>query len=116
MCPECRREVPAKASQKSVFEAHGLDAPDTLFESPGCESCHGYGHAGRTGVFQITEVSQDMAYSLAAGMSPRELVEMFRQGKTPSLAQEALAKAKTGTVSFESALLVNGNQRIVSPT
>jgi general secretion pathway protein E len=101
LCAGCSRETTITDSQKAFFEKHGVKPPDRLHVADGCEACHGYGHAGRVGVFEVVEIDTDMGYALGAGLSQRELTDMFRRQAGHSLVADALTKAATGTVSFE---------------
>lgn len=58
ICPYCKEEYKANRFEKQVMNMEGQDNI-RLFKGKGCEKCSGTGYKGRTGVFEIMEISKE---------------------------------------------------------
>jgi len=69
VCSACRRvdplgeEVYSRLSRESRVE-HSTPDPDNLFRAEGCVKCGGTGYHGRTGIFEILEITPDIREAL----------------------------------------------------
>ena len=106
LCPECRK--PVKVDDQML--AHqGIEAEPgqhTIYTAGACEACGQRGYVGRTGIFEMMEISDEV----------RELIN--RQADTESLRQQALnegmltlrqdgwLKVQAGVTSLEEVLRV----------
>jgi type II secretion system protein E len=106
LCPDCRRPAEVDAE---VLARHGITAEPgrhRVYGPAGCEACAQRGYTGRTGIFELLEVCDQV----------RELIN--RQADTDSLRQAALSqgmralrqdgwlKVADGTTSLEEVLRV----------
>lgn len=59
LCPDCKQPYEASEQEKNLL---GVDPakPLTLYKRVGCPKCSGTGFAGRTGVYEIMEVTHDL--------------------------------------------------------
>lgn len=59
ICPNCREEYEAKAYEKKIL---GIDNSRKiiLYRGKGCPKCNGTGYLGRTGVYEIMEITKEM--------------------------------------------------------
>ncbi len=59
LCPDCKQPYEASEQEKDLL---GVDPakPLTLYKRVGCPKCSGTGFAGRTGVYEIMEVTHDL--------------------------------------------------------
>jgi type II secretory ATPase GspE/PulE/Tfp pilus assembly ATPase PilB-like protein len=84
-----------------------LDEPRAPFRRGlGCAKCHDTGFRGRTGVYEVLEVTPALRRMVHAGASSVELREAFRKGGGMSLREEAVLVARAGRTSLEEALRV----------
>ncbi len=63
LCDRCKERRTLRASDLSGdprYQALGFRAGDTIHEPAGCERCGGTGYRGRTGVFEIIEMTDDV--------------------------------------------------------
>ncbi|MEQ8844439.1 MAG: ATPase, T2SS/T4P/T4SS family [Phycisphaerales bacterium] len=72
----------------------------------GCQHCHDTGFQGRTGVYEVMEVTPPIRRLVHAGASSMDLREAFRKDGGTSLRDEAVLVAKRGLTSLEEALRV----------
>lgn len=55
LCPRCRREIPFTGldTNSPGWSAQNGDAPQTVWEAVGCDTCSGTGYLGRIGIFEV---------------------------------------------------------------
>lgn len=101
ICTECKTHYkPAAPLLKSL----GLP-PRTakLYRGRGCEACYHTGNRGRTGVFEILEITPELR-NLIAEDAPRESI--LRSAKMKTMADRARQKVKDGIIEPEEYLRV----------
>jgi len=105
ICADCAtRYFPDDAV---LADAMLLDEPRAPFRRGlGCARCHDTGFRGRTGVYEVLEVTPALRRMVHAGASSVELREAFRKGGGTSLREEAVLVARAGRTSLEEALRV----------
>jgi type IV pilus assembly protein PilB len=101
ICPDCRTPfTPTKPLLKS------LRLPETtkkLYRGKGCDNCYHTGNKGRTGIFEILEISPEVRRLIAADESTEKIVKV---AKLKTMADRCRLKVKQGTVSPEEFLRV----------
>ncbi|MFA6244801.1 MAG: ATPase, T2SS/T4P/T4SS family [Candidatus Hydrogenedentales bacterium] len=101
ICPNCREPfTPTKALLKS------LRLPETtkrLYRGKGCNSCYHTGNKGRTGIFEIVEVSDAIRKMIAEDMPTEQIV---KAAKLKTMADRCRLKVKDGVVAPEEFLRV----------
>lgn len=101
ICPQCRTSFkPPKALLKSV----GLpDSTRTLYRGTGCENCYHTGSKGRTGIFELFEVTPEIRRLIAADKPIQELAKAV---KFKNMGDRCRLKVKRGEVAPEEFLRV----------
>ena len=59
ICPKCREDVPGAEVERVRGEFGGL-VPEVLYRGKGCRHCVGTGYRGRTGIFELMVVSDEV--------------------------------------------------------
>lgn len=101
LCPDCAEPVALGDEDRDLFAQSGLEVPDHLLEARGCSDCYSYGYEGRTGVFEVARVDDEVATFIRSGAHHRELTDCLRKKGTRSMAQDGLEKAATGITCME---------------
>jgi general secretion pathway protein E len=96
LCADCRRpEAPAEETLGRL----GLSAGDGAWaKGTGCPACGGTGYRGRTGVFELLEVTPPVREAILAG-KPVPAVEAAA-GRRSSMRDRALARAAAGETTL----------------
>jgi len=100
LCTRCR--VPYGATE-SVLRSLGLppvDATVSFFKASGCGDCDYTGYRGRIGLFEVVRITDGMRRVVASRPIAERADAAFAAG-VATLAEDGLAKAKSGVTSVE---------------
>ncbi len=102
LCPACKTEdkIPAAELLKEGFTQAEIDAGLTIYKPVGCELCNG-GYKGRTGVYQVMPISDEMSRLIMDGATSIDLADQARKENIPDLRQAGLLKVKAGIIGLE---------------
>ncbi|MFC1847622.1 type II/IV secretion system protein, partial [Chloroflexota bacterium] len=94
-CPDCAQlgEIPA-LEQLAYSKETGDDRTDFLIGS-GCKSCANTGYQGRTGIFEILRMSDEIRMMLLDGASALQLRDQAIKGGMAPLIKDGMLKAQT---------------------
>ncbi len=105
LCVNCRKEVPITDAQKSLITNYNL-AITKLFESPGCASCNNLGFKGRTGIFELLLLNENLRSLISREPRFDELcAEAYKNGYRP-LIHDGAEKVNAGIISLSELLRV----------
>jgi len=104
ICHECARpSTPASDVRRRL----GLTGDETgWMRGAGCEVCRGTGYRGRTGIYQLLEVTDEVREAVLAGKTTAEVERVAGVGD--ALRSDAVAKAAAGVTSLEEVSRVLG--------
>ncbi len=105
ICPECRTPAPPTASD---IEALGVVAPPgvQLYRGRGCDQCRGTGYRGRTGIYELFPITEDVRSLILRRASSREIRHLAIEAGMPTLRLDGWAKACEGVTTIEEILRV----------
>jgi len=110
ICPDCRE--PLAPEEMVAFRSQfGQDAPQTLYRGRGCRQCQGTGYRGRTGIFEMMLVSEEIR-SLALERAPG--TELRRQAAAEGmkcLREDGWRLVQDGKTTIEEVLRVTKDER-----
>lgn len=106
LCPECKKET-----RLSEIDVRRLGLKDdyvghAVYEPGGCEKCLQRGYRGRTGVFELMNVGEDLASLIARSEDARMLRSSARKMGMLTLMEDAARKVIKGITSTEEAMRV----------
>lgn len=96
VCPHCRQHVAAPVDAQI---AYCKELGEERVEFPygkGCSACAGTGYLGRTGVFEILKVSEEIRRMLLSGASAAQIRAKAREEGMVTMWRDGMLKAKTG--------------------
>jgi general secretion pathway protein E len=109
LCPDCRRMAPltqATLSRDPRCESIGLKVGDLVGEAAGCDRCGGTGYRGRLGVFEILEVSEQIARLIGTTAGEAEIERAARADGMTTMIEDGVAKCRAGLTSIDEILRV----------
>ena len=108
LCHRCRQPTPVPDHQRQQLERLGvtLDTDEGFWVGVGCDACLGKGDTGRTGLFELLVVDDEIRSELIKGVPTHVLRAMAREKGMRSLLDDGLEKARRGDVSLAEVLRV----------
>jgi general secretion pathway protein E len=106
ICTNCKKERLLSAAELS-----NLGLPPThnkVWYGEGCTVCRGTGYKGRTGIFEVLELSDRMRAALTGQVSLKELYDTARADGLVNLRQVATRKMLEGVTTYEEVFAVTG--------
>ena len=104
LCLECRKPFAADAAQ---LRALGLAPTDgTLYSAQGCAACSGSGYRGRTGIYELLTVDDDLRRLIHDRASEQTLREHALSRGMRSLRDDGMRWAGQGLISLEEVVRV----------
>ncbi len=102
ICQECREEVPLPPQAK--IEA-GFTPEESrtakIFKGRGCSTCNGMGYKGRTGLYEVMEIDDEIRELILIGASAVELKKKAMERGMITLRRSGLTKVKDGQTTLE---------------
>ena len=96
VCPYCSRPVAATALERMVYEQEIGEERSEFLSGSGCQACSGTGYLGRTGIFELLQVNDDMRTVLLSGANISELrARAIESGMIP-LVKDGMLKVSKG--------------------
>jgi type IV pilus assembly protein PilB len=106
LCPECKVQVeppPAGELLSMGFKEKELEGL-TIYGPKGCAKCNGVGYKGRVGLFELMEVTDEVAKAISAEVPEDQLRKVaIQEGMTP-LRRAGIKKCIEGLTSLEEVL------------
>ena len=110
LCDECKQ---AYTPNKELFRKFNINAEKTKVlyragkvlvdkhgKSSTCDNCQGTGFFGRTGVFEIITINDELRNVVKQSKSLSEIATQFRRAKMLYLQEQALRKVISGTTAI----------------
>lgn len=106
LCPHCRKKRPATEEEKRLLKQDTYKEME-IYEPTGCDLCNHTGYFGRTGVFEIMEVNEEIRDLIAEGGSSEELENAARRAGMCTLHDNGIRYVLEGITSIEEMLKVS---------
>jgi len=112
LCPRCKEPLPssrvARRKIEEILSAYGDPVPDemVLYRPKGCPFCAGTGYRGRTGIFEVMEVNEEIRSLIVEGKEAEEIRrEAVKWGMRPMVV-DGVRKVLKGVTTLEEVLRV----------
>ena len=99
LCPHCRKERPATDKEKRILRRSQAEEVK-IWEPGGCKLCNNTGYFGRTGVFEIMEVSENMRRMIAEDAPTEDLIAEAKRTGMKTLRENGIRYVLDGTTSI----------------
>jgi general secretion pathway protein E len=102
VCPHCRSLSEVPPDERQVYELELGERPEKLYYGAGCNSCANTGYLGRTGVFEVLMLSEELRRMLLGGASAGDMkAQAISEGMAP-MRRSAMLKVQQGiTTPYE---------------
>lgn len=107
LCPDCRSSYTPTKEMTHHFEGLLPAASELQFyRSSGCDACQQLGYRGRTGIYELLPMSDQIRELLMSGADASTIRKAAQSAGMLSLRQAGLKKAQAGETSLEEVLRV----------
>jgi len=99
----CKRpaDIPVEGLLGAGFDETDLDGTWRPYGAVGCDRCKGSGYKGRTGIYQVMPITDEMRRVIMRGGNALEIADQARLEGVRDLRQSGLAKVRQGITSLE---------------
>lgn len=111
LCGECAQPRELDETERDLFTRFGYEMPQELLHPGSCAECNWYGYKGRTGIFEVAPIDDEVAALISAGGCHRELTACLRRKGVHSMGHDGLEKVAKGITSMEELFRVGGFTR-----
>jgi general secretion pathway protein E len=101
LCPECRKAVVRDPREHKVVDAGVVPAGGTLYTALGCAVCNQSGYRGRTGIYEMLTVDDDLRRMIHGRTSEQELRDYAVAHGMRSLRKDGWRWVVQGVTSLE---------------
>jgi general secretion pathway protein E len=105
-CKTARQLRPADLTAPSQYATIGLRAAEVVHEPVGCDHCSGTGYRGRTGVFELLELTDQVRGLIGARSDSGTLTQAATAAGMTTMFEHAVAKCRAGVTSAAEVLRV----------
>jgi len=106
LCPDCKEAYSASDAELATLGVTPEPGQTvTLHRANGCKKCNQLGYRGRTGIFELVNVTEEMQGLIHNGAGEHELEKLART-HSPGIRQNARDKVLAGETSLEEMLRV----------
>lgn len=106
LCPHCKKPVEATKDDKKLLGVPENE-PLTIYEPGGCPMCNETGFYGRTGVYEIMEMNQELKHLVTIKANTSELKECALRNGMRTLRMSAAQYVVEGTTTIKELLKVS---------
>jgi general secretion pathway protein E len=105
ICPSCK-EIDSSDDNKEELSELGIDSNVTLYRGRGCEHCSSTGYYGRTGIFELLMVDEDIRRLILKNADAKQLAHTASRNGMRTLIKDGIAKIRAGVTTFSEILRV----------
>ena len=105
ICPACKRE---RSLSNDELEYLGLKSATKVSYGAGCPECRGTGYKGRTGIFEVLDVSDAVKAAVSERPDLANLQAVARNDGMVPLRDLAIRKMQEGITTYEEVIAVTG--------
>jgi general secretion pathway protein E len=113
LCPDCRKTTPiseAAMAREPRYALLGLRIGDMVGEAAGCDRCGGTGYKGRIGVFEVLEVTEEIARLIGTQAAEATIEAKAKADGMTTMIEDGVAKCRAGLTSIEEILRVTASR------
>ena len=104
VCPHCSSLCEAPEEERLVYEEEMGEARTQFYYGAGCKFCAHTGYLGRSGVFEVLVVSDEIKRMLIGGASGKEIKDQAVKGGMATLQHAGMQKVKEGLTTLHEVL------------
>jgi type IV pilus assembly protein PilB len=101
LCNNCKQEITDESVYQTVIKhVHKKREEIKIYEAKGCDQCVYSGYKGRTGIYEILHLNEEIKDVIATGASVQEIREMSSKSEFRDLYEGGMELVAEGITSF----------------
>ncbi len=104
LCEECKQPYTANEVDCERFGLDVIDPP-TFYKAEGCKHCNYQGYRGRSGIYELVVVDDELRTMIHDGTSEHE-IENYARRASPGIRQDGLRRVLMGDTTVDEVLRV----------
>lgn len=101
LCPTCKKDHTADSeTERKINQFMPFDESSMLARPVGCDHCSKTGYKGRTGIFEILKIDEDLRYLIIKTAGESEIADMALKKGMKSLAVSGMEKVIKKVTEF----------------
>lgn len=104
LCPACKEAYTASSKECEILQLDESNAP-TLYKPSGCENCNDSGYIGRTGIYEVIKIDDELRSLIHEDMSEQEMLNVARK-HTKSIRINGFERVLSGETSLNEVIRV----------
>lgn len=109
ICPHCRE------AYRPVEQYPGISLPETLYRGRGCDKCFGLGTMGRTAIYEIMPVDQEICSMIIRRAHAGQIKDYAVSRGMRTLRDDGMARAAAGITTIDEVLRVTQDDYVDVP-
>jgi general secretion pathway protein E len=108
ICPHCKESYPPTLEEMKFLNRlmHKVNPPEMLFRGKGCNRCLGKGYLGRTGIFELMEITPDIRKMIIERKDSQTIKTEAERLGFKTLLDNGMSKVINGITTIEEILRV----------
>ncbi len=106
LCTTCRETYTPTASELADVGLAASTFHDKLWRAVGCEACNHKGYSGRTGIYELMVVDDEIRHTVTSGGDAGQVKKVATSKGMLTLRDDGLRKALSGETSLDEVLRV----------
>ncbi len=104
LCDHCKNPYQPTPNELRRLGLDELPGGGRFFEAVGCEKCMQTGYKGRSGIYEIMAVDEELRSRIARSEDSRTLGKLAREHGMRTLMEDAAIKVAAGLTTVQEAL------------
>lgn len=104
LCPNCKQAIRPDANAGSAFREN---LPQQIFEPTGCSACQYTGFKGRSGIYELISLNENIQHMIYNGKNQQQLLKAIREHSN-SMLDDGLDRVRQGDTSLAEVMRVVG--------
>lgn len=108
VCERCREAHDAGEAELSLLNMSNQQQPVTIYRAKGCDFCNHTGYKGRTGIYEMVEIDDQLRLMIHENAGEHEMVRYARQ-RGGSILDDGRRRVLAGETTVEEVLRVTAS-------
>lgn len=108
LCPDCRKKKAVSSADRAWAEKIGWEIPEELWYPEGCDNCKRIGFSGRTGIFEVWQLSDESRTLLLEGGDEFSIRKSIEESSVRPLRDAVYEMVSAGDTSLEEVRVMGG--------